>query len=162
MLPKHVLELEGGIKAPERLLGTGAFKVKDTERYSFVASEADPDYFHMAPDGDLFQLLDLVTTIQFNDWDTEVAALETGQIDLAAPVNLAKGWGVKQSFGNKVDLESAFRPRPPVNPVNKEFLSNGRPPKYRFYDERPATIRYIEMLRCRPHAGSESQRSSRQ
>ena len=110
MLPKHIVELEGGINSPDRLIGTGSFRVKDTERDSFVLSEANPDYFRNAPDGSPYPYLDLVTTIQFTDWDTQAAAVATNRIDLAAPMNLPKGWGVKESLGDKVDFESAFSP----------------------------------------------------
>ena len=110
MLPKHIVEMEGGINSPERLIGTGSFRVKDTERDSFVLSEANPDYFRNAPDGSPYPYLDLVTTVQFTDWDTQAAALATGRIDLAAPMNLAKAWGVKKSLGDRVVLESAFSP----------------------------------------------------
>ena len=110
MLPKHIVTLEGGINSPERLIGTGSFRVKDTERDSFVLSEANPDYFRDAPDGSPYPYLDLVTTIQFTDWDTEAAAVATNRVDLAAPMNLAKGWGVKESLGDKVEFVSAFSP----------------------------------------------------
>ena len=110
MLPKHILEMEGGINSPDRLIGTGSFRVKDTERDSFVLSEANPDYFRNAPDGDPYPYLDLVTTIQFTDWDTEAAAVATNRVDLAAPMHLAKGWGVKESLGDKVEFVSAFSP----------------------------------------------------
>ena len=110
MLPKHILELDGGINSPDRLIGTGSFRVKDTERDSFVLSEANPDYFRNAPDGDPYPYLDLVTTIQFTDWDTEAAAVATNRVDLAAPMHLAKGWGVKESLGDQVDFVSAFSP----------------------------------------------------
>ena len=110
MLPKHIVEMEGGINSPDRLIGTGAFRVKDTERDSFVLSEANPEYFRDGPDGSPYPYLDQVTTVQFTDWDTQAAAVATNRVDLAAPMNLAKGWGVKESLGDKVDLESAFSP----------------------------------------------------
>lgn len=110
MLPKHILEMEGGINSPERLIGTGAFRVKNTERDSFVLSEANPDYFRDGPDGAPYPYLDQVTTIQFTDWDTQAAALATGRIDLSAPMNLAKAWGVKDQLGDQVVLEAAFSP----------------------------------------------------
>ena len=110
MLPKHIVEMEGGINSPDRLIGTGAFQVKDTERDSFVLSEPNPNYFRNAPDGSPYPYLDLVTTIQFTDWDTQAAALATNRIDLSAPMNLASAWGVKESLGDQIDLEAAFSP----------------------------------------------------
>ena len=110
MLPKHIVELEGGINSPERLIGTGAFKVKDTERDSFVNSEANPDYFRDGPDGSPYPYLDEVTTVQFTDWSTQAAALATNQIDLSAPMNLTRAWNVIEQLGDRVALEAAFSP----------------------------------------------------
>lgn len=110
MLPKHIVEMEGGINSPDRLIGTGAFKVKDTERDSFVNSEANPDYFRDGPDGSPYPYLDEVTTVQFTDWSTQAAALATNQIDLSAPMNLPRAWNVKEQLGDRVALEAAFSP----------------------------------------------------
>ena len=110
MLPKHIVEMEGGINSPDRLIGTGAFKVKDTERDSFVNSEANPDYFRNGPDGSPYPYLDEVTTVQFTDWSTQAAALATNQIDLSAPMNLPRAWNVKEQLGDRVALEAAFSP----------------------------------------------------
>lgn len=139
MLPKHILELEGGINSPDRLIGTGSFRVKDTERDSFVLSEANPDYFRNAPDGDPYPYLDLVTTIQFTDWDTEAAAVATNRVDLAAPMHLAKGWGVKESLGDKVDFVSAFSPG-----VMYIAMNGGQPP---FDDIRARRALYLAVNR---------------
>ena len=51
----------GGINSPERLIGMGTFRVKDTQLDSFVLSEANPDYFRNAPDGDPSPYLEVFT-----------------------------------------------------------------------------------------------------
>ena len=140
MLPKHIVEMEGGINSPERLIGTGSFRVKDTERDSFVLSEANPDYFRDAPDGSPYPYLDQVTTVQFTDWDTQAAALATGRIDLAAPMDLAKGWGVKDSLGDEVVLEAAFSPGAMYISMNGE-----KPP---FNDMRARRALYLTVYRA--------------
>ena len=140
MLPKHIVEMEGGINSPERLIGTGSFRVKDTERDSFVLSEANPDYFRDAPDGSPYPYLDQVTTVQFTDWDTQAAALATGRIDLAAPMDLAKGWGVKDSLGDEVVLEAAFSPGAMYISMNGE-----KPP---FNDMRARRALYLAVYRA--------------
>ena len=109
MVPEHIVQMEGGINSSERLIGTGPFVLKDAERDSFDTSEANPNYFLTAPDGNPYPYLDLVTVHQFTDWATSVAAFRTHLVDFVNPlVDLDKGFGTKRDEGDLVEFEAWF------------------------------------------------------
>ena len=64
---QHVMEQEGGMNGPDRVVGTGPFIIDDAEMAEFVTSRSNPDYFLMAPDGDPFPNLDEMTSVALSE-----------------------------------------------------------------------------------------------
>ena len=80
---KAMLQLEGGINVPERAIGTGPFMVEEAVADEFVHTVSYPDYHHDAPDGKPFPYMDSVRSTFIRENATRIAAVETGQIDIA-------------------------------------------------------------------------------
>ncbi len=105
MLPKHVLEPEGGILSqPEQVIGTGPFKVENWQVGNSVTTVANPDYFVDAPDGSPYPFLDSITGISFANNELAGAALSTKQIDLYITFRADKAYGIQKDFPNEVSV----------------------------------------------------------
>ncbi|MDP3062213.1 MAG: ABC transporter substrate-binding protein [Chloroflexota bacterium] len=105
ILPKKYLEMEGGVDRAERIIGTGPFKLKASERDSFITSVAYPGYHRTGPDGKPYPYLDEVTSIAFGDWESAEAAFRTGRIDLVNEIDLEKAVAIQKDLGDKIILE---------------------------------------------------------
>jgi peptide/nickel transport system substrate-binding protein len=123
ILPKHALELEGGVDRPERLIGTGPFKFSRAERDNFIESERDPNYFRKAPDGRPLPYLDKVTSVAFGDFDSAGAAFLTGRVDRLGILFAEKWSAVAKQAGDKAAAETY--PHPDLRPL---ILNNTKPP----------------------------------
>jgi peptide/nickel transport system substrate-binding protein len=123
ILPKHILELEGGVDRAERLTGTGPFKFKNAERDNFIASVANPDYFAKAPDGKPYPYLDAVTSVAFGDFDSAGAAFLTQRVDRLGILFSEKWSAIAKQAGDKAVAETYLHPD--LRPL---ILNNTRPP----------------------------------
>lgn len=123
ILPKHVLELEGGVNAPERVIGTGPFALKKAERDNFITSERYPNYFRIAPDGKTFPYLDQVTSVAFGDFDAAAAAFLTQRVDRLGILFAEKWSAVAKQVGDRAVAETYLHPD--LRPL---ILNNTKPP----------------------------------
>lgn len=139
ILPKHVLELEGGVDRPERIIGTGPFKLSRAERDNFIESERNPNYFRKAPDGQPFPYLDKVTSVAFGDFDSAGAAFLTGRVDRLGILFAEKWSAVAKQAGDKATAETYLHPD--LRPL---ILNNTKPP---FNDVRARKAVYLAIDR---------------
>ena len=104
---QHVMEQEGGMKGPDRVVGTGPFIIDEAEMEEFVTSRSNPDYFIDAPDGDPFPYLDEMTTVALSDVEARIAAIQTGRVDIASfdPAEFAPAVGALNAIGDTVRME---------------------------------------------------------
>lgn len=123
ILPKHVLELEGGVNAPERVIGTGPFMLKKAERDNFIESERNPSYFRTTPDGKPFPYLDQVTSVAFGDFDSAGAAFLTRRVDRLGILFAEKWSAVAKQAGDGAAAETYLHPD--LRPL---ILNNTKPP----------------------------------
>ena len=107
VLAPHVMEQEGGMNGPDRVVGTGPFIIDEAEMEEFVTSRNNPDYFLNAPDGNPFPYLDKMTSVALSDVEARIAAIQTGRIDIASfdPAEFAPAVGALESMGDAVRME---------------------------------------------------------
>jgi len=88
MMPREVKDQYGDFS--QVAVGTGAFMLKDWRQSQESVSERNPDYFEMGEDGQPLPYVDGIRTVQFNDYNAEVAAFRAGQIDYTGTFGLLK------------------------------------------------------------------------
>ncbi len=122
---QHVMEQEGGMNGPDRVVGTGPFIIDEAEMEEFVTSRSNPDYFLMAPDGDPFPYLDEMTTVALSDVEARIAAIQTGRVDISSfdPAEFAPAVGALNSIGDSVRMEIS-----PLAGINYLSMNANGPP----------------------------------
>ncbi len=140
---QHVMEQEGGMNGPDRVVGTGPFIIDDAEMAEFVTSRSNPDYFLMAPDGDPFPYLDEMTSVALSDVEARIAAIQTGRIDIASfdPAEFAPAVGALNSIGDAVRMEIS-----PLAGINYMSMNANGPP---FNDLKARKAAYLLFDRLR-------------
>ena len=122
---QHVMEQEGGMNGPDRVVGTGPFIIDEAEMEEFVTSRSNPDYFLDAPDGDPFPYLDEMTTVALSDVEARIAAIQTARIDIASfdPAEFAPAVGALNAIGDTVRMEIS-----PLAGINYLSMNANGPP----------------------------------
>ena len=122
---QHVMEQEGGMNGPDRVVGTGPFIIDEAEMEEFVTSRSNPDYFLTAPDGDPFPYLDEMTTVALSDVEARIAAIQTARIDIASfdPAEFAPAVGALNAIGDTVRMEIS-----PLAGINYLSMNANGPP----------------------------------
>jgi peptide/nickel transport system substrate-binding protein len=125
VLAPHVMEQEGGMNGPDRVVGTGPFIIDEAEMEEFVTSRRNPEYFLTAPDGDLFPYLDEMTSVALSDVEARIAAIQTGRVDIASfdPAEFAPAVGALGSMEDAVRMEVS-----PLAGINYLSLNAKAPP----------------------------------
>ena len=126
ILPKHVLEMEGGLNGPDRIIGSGPYVMGEQELESFITTPANPDFYKMAPDGKPYPYLDSVTTISLPDPEARIAAQQTGRVDMTSydPAEFVAAMGAYKSIGeDKVQMQIS-----PLAGINYLVLNATKPP----------------------------------
>ena len=143
VLAPHVMELEGGMNGPDRVVGTGPFIIDDADMAEFVTSLRNPDYFLMAPDGDPFPYLDEMTSVALSDVEARIAAIQTGRVDIASfdPAEFAPAVGALQAIGDAIRMEVS-----PLAGVNYLSMNANAPP---FDDPKARRAAYLLFDRLR-------------
>ncbi len=105
ILPKHIWkdippEQAGGDFANDNPVGCGPFRLAEFKKGEYIRFEANPEYFGGAPN------LDEVVCIHYANETTLAAALQTGEIDIAARVPEAQFQSLQGQPG-LVTLKSA-------------------------------------------------------
>lgn len=121
IVPKHIAQ--DGIDSASKVIGTGPWMVDQTERDNFVKSKPNPNYHRNAPDGSPFPYLDSITSIQFPEQETAIAALKTGRIDLLSEQNVEATFNFEKDEGDKFVYQQWINPG-----LTRLALNNTRPP----------------------------------
>ncbi len=143
VLAPHVMEQEGGMNGPDRVVGTGPFVLEEAEMEEFVRSRRNPDYFLEAPDGDSYPYLDGVTSVALSDVEARISAIQTGRIDIASfdPAEFAPAVGALEGMGDAVRMEVS-----PLAGIN--YLSmNAKAPPFDDLKARRAAYLLFDRLR---------------
>ena len=88
MLAKEVKEQHGDFSSV--VVGTGAFMLQDYKPGQEATMVRNPDYWEMGIDGQPLPYFDSVKTVEFQDYNAEVAAFRGGQIDYTGTFGLLK------------------------------------------------------------------------
>ncbi len=126
ILPKHVLEMEGGLNGPDRIIGTGPYMMGEQELDSFITTPSNPDFYIDAPDGDPFPYLDSITTVSLPDPEARIAAQQTGRVDMTSydPAEFQNAVGAFKSIGeDNVKMQIS-----PLAGLNYITLNATKPP----------------------------------
>ena len=137
MVPRHIAE--DGIDAPEKVIGTGPWVIDTFERDNFVSSVPNPNYHRDAPDGSPFPYLDAITSIQFPENESAIAALKTGRIDLLSEQNVENTFNIEKEQGDALVYEQWINPG-----LTRLALNNTKPP---FDDVRAREAIYLAVDR---------------
>ena len=137
MVPRHIAE--DGIDAAEKVIGTGPWVVDTYERDNFVSSVPNPNYHRIAPDGSPYPYLDAITSIQFPEAESAIAALTTGRIDLLSEQNVERTFNIKKEQGDALVYEQWINPG-----LTRLALNNTKPP---FDDVRAREAIYLAIDR---------------
>ena len=137
IVPRHVAE--GGIDAAEKVIGTGPWVVDTFERDNFVSSVPNSNYHRNAPDGSPYPYLDAITSIQFPEVESAIAALTTGRIDLLSEQNVERTFNIEKEQGDALVYEQWINPG-----LTRLALNNTKPP---FDDVRAREAIYLAIDR---------------
>jgi len=126
ILPKHVLEMEGGLNGPDRIIGSGPYVMGEQELESFITTPKNPDFYKMAPDGKPYPYLDKITTVSLPDPEARIAAQQTGRVDISSydPAEFVAAVGAYKSIGeDNVQMQVS-----PLAGINYLVLNSTKPP----------------------------------
>ena len=137
MVPRHIAE--GGIDAADKVIGTGPWVVDTSERDNFVSSVPNGNYHRNAPDGSPYPYLDAITSIQFPENETAIAALKTGRIDLLSEQNVENTFNIEKEQGDALVYKQWINPG-----LTRLALNNTKPP---FDDVRAREAIYLAIDR---------------
>ena len=144
ILPKHVLEMEGGLNGADRIVGSGPYVMGETELESFITTTANPDFYMMGDDGKPLPYLDSITTISLPEPEARIAAQQTGRVDMTSfdPAEYAAAVGAWKSIGeDNVELQIS-----PLAGINYITFNSTKPP---FDDLRARKAVYLIFDRLR-------------
>ena len=114
---------EEGIDSADKVVGTGPWAVDTSERDNFVTSKPNPNYHRNAPDGSPFPYLDAITSIQFPETESAIAALKTGRIDLLSEQNVESTFNIEKDEGDALVYQQWINPG-----LTRLALNNTKPP----------------------------------
>ena len=137
VVPRHIAE--EGIDSADKVVGTGPWAVDTSERDNFVTSKPNPNYHRNAPDGSPFPYLDAITSIQFPETESAIAALKTGRIDLLSEQNVESTFNIEKDEGDALVYQQWINPG-----LTRLALNNTKPP---FDDVRAREAVYLAIDR---------------
>ncbi len=126
ILPKHVLEMEGGLNGPDRIIGSGPYVMGEQELEAFITTPANPNFYKIAPDGKPYPYLDKITTVSLPDPEARIAAQQTGRVDISSydPAEFVAAMGAYKSIGeDNVQIQVS-----PLAGINYLVLNSTKPP----------------------------------
>ena len=126
IIPRIMLESEGGLDGPDKIIGSGPYVMGKQELDSFIETPKNPDFYVMAPDGLAFPYLDKITTISLPDPEARIAAQQTGRVDITSydPAEFVVANGAFNSIGaDKVEIQVS-----PLAGLNYITLNAKKPP----------------------------------
>jgi peptide/nickel transport system substrate-binding protein len=88
MLAHEVKEQDGDFG--KTAIGTGPFMLKDWKQGQESIAERNPDYYEPGVDGKPLPYVDVVRTVNFSDYNAEVAAFRGGTIDYTGTFGMLK------------------------------------------------------------------------
>jgi peptide/nickel transport system substrate-binding protein len=106
--PKHIYELEEGVNRPERVIGTGPFKIEAgrSDKSVAVYTERNVDYWKKDANGNSMPYLDRVVSLNIPDATARDAAFRTKKMHMLPstghPPELANQ--LKKDLGDKINL----------------------------------------------------------
>ncbi len=126
IMPRIMLESEGGLDGPDKIIGSGPYMMGDQELDSFMETPKNPNFYIDAPDGDPYPYLDKITTISLPDPEARIAAQQTGRVDITSydPAEFVAANGAFNSIGaDKVQIQVS-----PLAGLNYITLNATKPP----------------------------------
>ena len=126
IIPRIMLESEGGLNGPDKIIGSGPYVMGEQELDSFIETPKNPDFYIDAPDGDPYPYLDKITTISLPDPEARIAAQQTGRVDITSydPAEFVIANGAYNSIGaDKVSIQVS-----PLAGLNYITLNATKPP----------------------------------
>ena len=126
IIPRIMLESEGGLNGPDKIIGSGPYVMGEQELDSFIETPKNPDFYIDAPDGDPYPYLDKITTISLPDPEARIAAQQTGRVDITSydPAEFVVANGAYNSIGaDKVSIQVS-----PLAGLNYITLNATKPP----------------------------------
>ena len=126
IIPRIMLESEGGLDGPDKIIGSGPYMIGDHEIDSFMETPKNPDFYLIAPDGDPYPYLDMIISVSLPDPEARIAAQETGRVDITSydPAEFVVASAAFQSIGaDKVQLQVS-----PLAGLNYITLNSKKPP----------------------------------
>ena len=126
IIPRIMLESEGGLDGPDKIIGSGPYMMGNQELDSFMETPKNPDFYIDAPDGEPYPYLDKITTISLPDPEARIAAQQTGRVDITSydPAEFVAANGAFNSIGaDKVQIQVS-----PLAGLNYITLNAKKPP----------------------------------
>ncbi|MBI4083346.1 MAG: ABC transporter substrate-binding protein [Candidatus Lambdaproteobacteria bacterium] len=121
IVPKHILERDGDLKATKSMIGTGPFKFKRYERDSVIEWERNPDYYDPR-----FPYLDGVKQYIIVGKARQMAAVKAGQVHLPPPWPAFTGRQIEEIKAARGDRLTYYTW--PINNVSLVFFNTTKPP----------------------------------
>ena len=144
IIPRIMLESEGGLDGPDKIIGSGPYVMGEQELDSFITTTKNPNFYINAPDGDPYPYLDAITTISLPDPEARIATQQTGRVDITSydPAEFVVANGAFNSIGaDKVQIQVS-----PLAGLNYLTLNSKKPP-FDNIDARKAIYKIFDRLK---------------